>query len=204
MHAYTHRDRLNGGWGVVEVNEAAEAISQLGALGLIDEKRCAIRGGSAGGFTTLSALTTFPDAFAAGAASYGLSDLRRIQVIAHKFESHNIETLVGEPLDSNPQLWADRSPITKAKNIRAPLMVCVDLSLFRILTYVAQILQGSDDPVVPPTQAEIMVETVREQGGRVDYVVLEGEGHGWRKAENIAKALNAELGFFQDVLVGKE
>lgn len=125
------RDALNGGWGVTEVEDAVSAVAQLGAQKLIDPKRAFIRGGSAGGYTTLCALSTKPNVFAAGTSLYGISDLRKLQEIPHKFESHYNQTLLGGTLEEIPDVWRDRSPISNADKIRAPLLVRIAMIIFR-------------------------------------------------------------------------
>ncbi|KAI0819862.1 alpha/beta-hydrolase [Trametes gibbosa] len=177
--------RLEHNWGVVDVNDCAVAATQLSAAphALIDPARVAVTGGSAGGYTVLMALCTRPDVFAAGTSSYGISDLVKLGEFTHKFESQYLFKLVGGTPAQVPAVYRDRSPINLAGNIRAPLLV----------------LQGADDAVVPPQQAELIVDTIRKRGGRVEYTVFEGEGHGWRKAENIKTALLKEIGFYEDV-----
>ena len=117
------RERLLGRWGVVDVRDSITAVRELGALGLVDPARAAIRGGSAGGFTTFAALATAPSAFAAGTSMYGVSDLRTLQAVLHKFESHYLLKYVGGTPKSDPELWWERSPVSRAGDIRAPLLV---------------------------------------------------------------------------------
>ncbi|KAF8589761.1 alpha/beta-hydrolase [Ramaria rubella] len=178
-----YRERLRGNWGIVDVNDAVEAVSQLGAQGLIDPKRTAIRGGSAGGYTVLATLVNKPKVFAAGTSLYGVSDLARLAEDTHKFESRYLEKLVGGTPEQIPEVYKARSPITHADQIESPLLI----------------LQGSIDKVVPPSQAEAIVESVKKKGGRVRYIVFEGEGHGWRKAENIKRGLELEQAWYQEV-----
>ncbi|KAH9848105.1 alpha/beta-hydrolase [Lenzites betulinus] len=177
--------RLEKNWGLVDVNDCAVAATQLSAAphSLIDPARLAITGGSAGGYTVLMALCTRPDVFAAGTSSYGISDLVKLGEFTHKFESQYLFKLVGGTNEEVPEVYAARSPVKLAGNIRAPLLV----------------LQGSEDAVVPPEQAELIVANIKKRGGRVEYTVFEGEGHGWRKAENIKTALLQEIGFYEDV-----
>lgn len=118
------RERLLGRWGVVDVRDSITAVRELGALGLVDPARAAIRGGSAGGFTTFAALATAPSAFAAGTSMYGVSDLRTLQAVLHKFESYYLLKYVGGTPESDPELWWERSPVSHASDIRAPLLVC--------------------------------------------------------------------------------
>ncbi|KAI0329778.1 alpha/beta-hydrolase [Cubamyces sp. BRFM 1775] len=177
--------RLEGNWGIVDVQDCAVAAQQLAAppYSLIDAQRIAITGGSAGGYTVLMALCSFPDIFAAGTSSYGISDLVTLGEFTHKFESQYLFKLAGGTPSEVPDVYKERSPVNKADKIKAPLLV----------------LQGSIDAVVPPNQAELIVSDIRKRGGRVEYIVFEGEGHGWRKAENIRTALEKELSFYEDV-----
>ncbi|KAJ2956743.1 hypothetical protein NUW54_g14646 [Trametes sanguinea] len=124
-----------------------------------------------------------PEIFTAGWSSSASSDLITLGQFTHKFESHYLVQARGGTPDEAPQAYKERSPVNKADKIKAPLLV----------------LQGSLDAVVPPNQAELIVSNIRKRGGRVEYIVFEGEGHGWRKAENIKTALEKELAFYEDV-----
>ena len=139
----------------------------------------AITGGSAGGWTVLCALAFRPDVFAAGADYYGVSDLMGFVDDTHKFESRYNDWLVG-PWPETADLWRERSPINHADKIRAPVIV----------------LQGLEDKVVPPSQSEMIVEALRRNGIRYEYIGFEGEQHGFRKAENLRRAVEAELAFY--------
>ncbi|CAL1702735.1 unnamed protein product [Somion occarium] len=178
-------DRLYGQWGVVDVRDCALAASTLSKppYSLIDPARTAIRGGSAGGFTVLATLCAYPDTFAAGTSMYGISDLKKLDDFTHKFEARNTEKLMGGSSSQIPEVYKERSPINNADRIKAPLLI----------------EQGSVDAVVPPEQAEDIVKTIKSKGGHVEYVLFEGEGHGWRKAENIKAALAKELAFYEGV-----
>lgn len=118
------RDRLDGQMGLIDVEDCAIAVSILASKRLIDPKRVAIRGGSSGGYTALAALCSFPDAFAAGASLYGISDLKKLDDFTHKFESHYLEKLLGGTSEAVPQVYYDRSPVNQADKIKAPLLVC--------------------------------------------------------------------------------
>ncbi|KAG8860200.1 hypothetical protein FRB91_004593 [Serendipita sp. 411] len=178
-----YRERLRGKWGIAEVADAADVVKELGEQGVIDPKRVAIRGGSAGGYTVLMTLCTPETAnvFAAGTSSYGVSDLAMLANDTHKFESQYLFKLVGGTPEEVPEIYAARSPVKHADEIRSPLLI----------------LQGSDDAVVPPNQAETILKIIKDQGGVVEYVLFEGEGHGWRKAENVKKALETECNFYE-------
>lgn len=117
------RERLVGSWGIFDVNDAADTVSQLGKRGLIDPKRTVIRGESAGGFTALATLSTRPEAFAAGTALFGVSDLVTLQRAMPKFQSHYLKRLIGGGPDEAQYLWKGRSPLTNAANIKVPLLV---------------------------------------------------------------------------------
>ncbi|HEY4754069.1 MAG TPA: prolyl oligopeptidase family serine peptidase, partial [Candidatus Limnocylindrales bacterium] len=172
-----YRDALNGGWGVVDVDDAVAAAQFLAERGDVDPARMAIRGGSAGGFTTMACLAFRPDVFAAGISLFGIADLELIHEDTHKFESRYEEQLVA-PWDDRA-VWRERSPIHSLDRIKAPLLL----------------LQGLDDRVVPPSQLDL-IETAFQAGGQ-PYVAIrfEGEGHGFRKAESKRAQYRAELGF---------
>jgi dipeptidyl aminopeptidase/acylaminoacyl peptidase len=173
--------RLDGNWGIVDVDDCINAARYLAACGLADPKRMAIRGGSAGGFTTLAALV-FHDVFAAGASHYGVGDLEALARDTHKFESHYLDRLVA-PYPDRIDVYRARSPIHFTERISRPLIV----------------LQGLDDRVVPKAQAEALVSALERRGVPYAYLPFEGEGHGFRSADNIARALEAELSFYSQV-----
>ena len=173
-----YRDLLQGAWGVVDVEDAVAAARYLAAEGLVDEERLAIRGGSAGGYTTLAALC-FHDLFKAGASHYGVADLAALATDTHKFESRYLDGLVG-PWPEAEATYAERSPIHHTDGFSAPLIV----------------LQGSEDEVVPPNQAEMIVAALAAKGVPHAYLLFEGEQHGFRQAANIVRALEAELWFY--------
>ncbi|KAH7106404.1 alpha/beta-hydrolase [Auriculariales sp. MPI-PUGE-AT-0066] len=179
------RERLNSTWGIVDVNDCVEAVRILGQKGLIDLKRVAIRGGSAGGYTVLQSVCTHPSVFAAATSCYGISDLAALEEDTHKFESRQLEKLVGGTTKTAPKVYKDRSPVTHASKIVTPLLI----------------LQGKDDRVVPPNQAKIIVEAIEERHGDVEYKEYEGEGHGWGKVETITDALLRELAFYEAKLL---
>lgn len=176
-----YRQRLDGRWGLVDVQDCIAAARHLVEADLVDGKRLAIRGGSAGGFTTLAALT-FHDVFKAGASHYGIGDLMALARDTHKFESRYLDRLVG-PLPDAEAVYRERSPIHFTDQLSCPLIF----------------FQGLDDKVVPPNQAEAMVEALRAKGLPVAYVAFEGEGHGFRRAENIKRALEGELYFYGQI-----
>ena len=173
-----YRRKLNGQWGIADVEDCVAMASRLGRSEFIDNDRMVISGGSAGGYTVLAALT-FHDVFKAGASHYGIGDLMALANDTHKFESRYLDRLVG-PLPEAEALWRDRSPINHADRLDCPVIF----------------FQGLDDKVVPPNQAEAMVAALRAKGIPVAYVPFEGEGHGFRKAENIKRALEGELYFY--------
>jgi len=173
-----YRQRLNGMWGIVDMNDCANGARYLAKLGKVDGARLAITGGSAGGYTTLCALT-FRDEFSAGASHYGVSDLAALAQDTHKFESRYLDRLVG-PYPERKDLYHQRSPIHYSNRIECPVIL----------------FQGLEDKVVPPNQAELMVDALRAKGLPVAYVAFEGEQHGFRKAENIKRALDSELYFY--------
>ncbi len=176
-----YRELLNGQWGVVDVEDCVAAATHLAERGDVDPERMAIRGGSAGGFTTLAALA-FHDTFAAGVSKYGVADLAVLAQETHKFESRYLDSLVG-PWPEAEALYRERSPLFHADGIQVPLLV----------------LQGLEDEVVPPNQSELIVEALKANGVPVAYLTFEGEQHGFRKAETIVAAAEAELGFYGQV-----
>jgi dipeptidyl aminopeptidase/acylaminoacyl peptidase len=176
-----YRQRLDDAWGVVDVDDCVNGARYLVAQGLADESRLAIRGGSAGGYTTLAALT-FRDVFRAGASHFGVSDLEALATDTHKFESRYLDRLVG-PYPARRDLYIARSPIHFTDRLSTPIIL----------------LQGLEDKVVPPSQAEKMFAAVKAKGLPVAYVPFEGEQHGFRKAENIKRAMEAELYFYSRI-----
>jgi dipeptidyl aminopeptidase/acylaminoacyl peptidase len=176
-----YRDRLKGQWGIVDVEDAVGGAEAMVAQGKADAARLMIRGGSAGGYTTLAALT-FHSTFNAGASYYGISDIEVLAHDTHKFESRYLDSLIG-PYPAARDLYVNRSPIHFTDRLSCPLIL----------------FQGLDDKVVPPNQSAMMAEALRKKGVKVAYVTFEGEQHGFRKAENIIRALEEELAFYQDV-----
>ncbi|GIU97957.1 MAG: peptidase [Actinomycetota bacterium] len=178
-----YRDRLRGAWGVVDVEDAVHAARFLVDRGLADPTRIVIRGGSAGGYTTLQALVS-TDVFAAGTSLYGICDLEPLATgDTHKFESHYLESLVG-PWPEAAERYRERSPIHHLDRLRTPLLV----------------LHGAEDRVVPPSQAERIVEALRAAKVPHAYLLFDGEDHGFRRADTIARAREAELAFYAAVL----
>jgi dipeptidyl aminopeptidase/acylaminoacyl peptidase len=174
----SYRQRLLANWGIVDVQDCVNGALFLVEQGKVDFARLAIRGGSAGGYTTLCALTFF-NVFKAGASYYGVSDLEALTMETHKFESHDLDNLVG-PYPAQKELYYARSPIHNISKISCPVIF----------------FQGLDDKVVLPNQSEKIVNGLQDAGLPVAYVSFEGEGHGFRKAENIKRSLDAELYFY--------
>ncbi len=170
--------RLQGQWGIVDVDDCANGARYLAELGRVDRDRLAIAGGSAGGYTTLCALT-FRDIFKAGASYYGVSDPEALAQETHKFESRYLDGLIG-PYPERRDLYQARSPIQFTDRLSCPVIF----------------LQGLEDKIVPPNQAEAMVEALRQKGLPVAYVAFEGEQHGFRRSETIKRALDCELYFY--------
>ena len=176
-----YRDALKGQWGIVDVEDCIAGAQYLVQSGRADGERLIIRGGSAGGLTTLCALT-FHDVFKLGASYYGVSDLQGLDDDSHKFESHYNEYLIA-PQAQAKEIYRQRSPINHTDRLSRPMIF----------------FQGLDDKVVPPQQSESMVKALQQRGIPVAYVPLEGEGHGFRKAENIVRTLEAELYFYRRI-----
>jgi len=143
-----------------------------------------IRGGSAGGFTTLAAICTDPDVFAGATSLYGVSDLRTLVEDTHKFESKYMDKLLGGTIQQIPKVYEERSPVTHADDIKTPLLI----------------LQGAEDRVVPPSQSESIAKSIQGRKGQVKYVVYPGEQHGWRQSETIEKALEEELAWYERLI----
>jgi dipeptidyl aminopeptidase/acylaminoacyl peptidase len=174
----SYRNRLRGKWGIVDVDDCISAAMYLVDLGFADKNRLAIRGGSAGGYTTLCALA-FRDVFHAGASHFGVSDLEAMHRETHKFEAQYDQRLIG-PLPAAAALYRARSPIHHADRIRVPVIF----------------FQGREDKIVPPNQSEMMAEALRAAGIPVAYVLFDGEQHGFRRARTIQRTLEAELYFY--------
>ena len=176
-----YRQRLDKQWGVVDVNDCANAAKYLVKQGQVDGEKLAISGGSAGGYTTLCALT-FLDIFKAGASYYGVSDLEIIAKETHKFESRYFERLVGE-YPQEKDIYVARSPIHFPERLSCPVIF----------------FQGLEDEITPPNQAEKMVEAIKSKGISVAYITFPGEQHGFRQAENIKRALDGEFYFYAQI-----
>jgi dipeptidyl aminopeptidase/acylaminoacyl peptidase len=174
----TYRERLEGNWGIVDVEDVVAGVRFLVESGRVDPGRTAIRGGSAGGFTVLAALA-FHDVFRAGANYFGVSDLEALARDTHKFESRYLDRLVA-PLPQGRAIYEARAPIRHLESFRAPLIT----------------FQGLEDRVVPPSQSRAIVAALQEKGVPVVYIEFEGEQHGFRRAESIVRSLEAELDFY--------
>jgi dipeptidyl aminopeptidase/acylaminoacyl peptidase len=176
-----YRQRLNGQWGIVDVDDCVNAALYLVHRGLADPERLAIRGTSAGGFTTLNALT-FRDVFKAGASYWGISDLEAMAKDTHKFESRYLDSMIG-PYPERQDLYYERSSIHFVDRLSCPIIF----------------VQGLEDKIVPPNQAGMMVDALRAKHLPVAYLTFEGEQHGLRRATSIKRALEAELYFYSRI-----
>jgi dipeptidyl aminopeptidase/acylaminoacyl peptidase len=176
-----YRELLDGRWGIVDVEDACAAATFLADDGVVDIQRLAIRGGSAGGYTTLAALAR-QDVFSAGASHFGVADLGALAEDTHKFESRYLDGLVG-PWPQAKNVYDERSPLNHIDGFDRPLIV----------------LQGDEDAVVPPAQAELIVSALAAKGVPHAFLLFAGEQHGFRKAENIIRAQEAELTFYGKV-----
>ena len=175
------RKKLYPNWGIVDIEDASNGVEWLAAKGLIDKEKVAIRGGSAGGYTTLAALA-FRDSFKAGASYYGISDLEILARETHKYESRFLDQLIG-PYPEMRNVYIERSPINSIERIRSPLLL----------------LHGLDDEVVPPNQSQMMFEILKQNCVPAAYLAFEGEGHGFRQPANKIKSLNSELDFYGQI-----
>ncbi len=176
-----YRRRLNGNWGIVDVNDCSKAALYVAEEGWVDKDRLAIRGGSAGGFTTLAALA-YTDVFKAGASHYGVSDLEALTKETHKFESRYLDTLIGAYPETQ-EIYKERSPVNAVDRLSCPVIF----------------FQGLEDKIVLPNQAELMVDALKLKGIPVVYVAYEGEQHGFRQAKNIKRTLESELYFYATI-----
>jgi dipeptidyl aminopeptidase/acylaminoacyl peptidase len=176
-----YRQRLNGQWGVVDVDDCTNGAKYLVERGEVDGNRLMITGGSAGGYTTLCALT-FRNVFKAGASHFGIGDLETFVGDTHKFESRYLDNLVG-PYPEKRELYKQRSAINYTDQLNCPMIL----------------FQGSEDKIVPPNQSQQMYAAVKAKGLPVAYLEFEGEQHGFRKAEHIKRALDGELYFYSRV-----
>jgi dipeptidyl aminopeptidase/acylaminoacyl peptidase len=179
-----YRERLKHGWGIVDLDDCANAALHMARVGRVDGQRMAISGGSAGGYTVMCALAFRDGVFQAGASHYGISDLKALLRDTHKFESRYTHWLVGPPEDD--QRYHDRSPLHFVDRIGAPLLF----------------LQGEEDRVVPPNQTEMMAQALLDRGKPFGLIMFAGEQHGFRKADTIRRALDAELNFYALLLTG--
>ena len=176
-----YRQRLNGEWGIVDVNDCSKAALYVAEQAWVDKQRLAIRGGSAGGFTTLASLA-FTDVFKAGASHYGVSDLEALAKETHKFESRYLDSMIGQYPEEQERYKA-RSPVNAVEGLNCPVIF----------------FQGLEDKIVLPNQAEMMVNALKEKGIPVAYIAYEGEQHGFRQAKNIKRTLEAELYFYSTI-----
>jgi dipeptidyl aminopeptidase/acylaminoacyl peptidase len=177
-----YRNRLRGQWGIVDVEDTVAAVEGLADLGLADRARLAIEGGSAGGWTVLAALTS-SDVFACGASYYGVAELEKFVAETHDFESRYIDGLIG-PLPEAAELYRSRAPLNNVDGLNCPVLL----------------LQGLDDPIVPPAQAERFRDALVAKGIPHRYIAYEGESHGFRKVETIIDARESELTFYREYL----
>jgi dipeptidyl aminopeptidase/acylaminoacyl peptidase len=176
-----YRERLKGQWGIVDVADCVNGARYLVSQRLVDANKLAITGGSAGGYVTLCAIT-FYDLFKAGASYYGISDLDVFAGDTHKFESRYLDSLIG-PYPEQRDLYISRSPIHHIQQISCPLIL----------------IQGLDDPIVPPNQSQMIFDALLGRGLPVAYLAFAGEQHGFVKAENNKRALEAELYFYSRI-----
>jgi dipeptidyl aminopeptidase/acylaminoacyl peptidase len=177
-----YRERLRGQWGIVDVEDTVAAVLGLADAGLADRARLGIRGGSAGGWTVLASLTS-SDVFAAGTSYFGVAELKQFATDTHDFESRYLDGLIG-PLPEAEELYDTRAPLNNVDRLSTPVLL----------------LQGLDDPIVPPSQAELFRDALAAKGIRHAYIAYEGESHGFRRAETIISATEAELSFYGQIM----
>jgi dipeptidyl aminopeptidase/acylaminoacyl peptidase len=174
-----YRRALYGQWGVADVEDCLAVVRHLADAGIVDGRRAAIRGGSAGGFTTLAALTHSENTFATGASYYGIADLEVLAGDTHKFESRYCDQLIG-PLPEAAATYRERSPIAHVDRLRVPLAV----------------FQGAEDAVVPPAQSRMIVDAVRAKRQPCVYLEFPGEQHGFRQTDSLIRSIETELWFY--------
>jgi dipeptidyl aminopeptidase/acylaminoacyl peptidase len=177
----SYRERLNRKWGVVDVEDSVSGALAMVEQGRADRARLGIRGGSAGGYTTLASLTQ-SDVFGAGASSYGIGDLESLAKETHKLESRYLDSMIG-PYPEDREVYIERSPIHHLDQLSSPMIL----------------FQGTEDKAVPPNQATTMADALRAKGLPVALIMFEGEGHGFRQAANLKRSLEAELSFYAQV-----
>ena len=177
------RQALNGHWGVIDIEDVIAAVEHLIGAGQVDRSRLAIRGGSAGGYAVLASLAAC-ELFSAGVSYYGVADLEMLARDTHKFESRYLDRLIG-PYPEAIERYRQRSPINRLDEISAPVLI----------------LQGSEDKVVPPSQAEMLYDRLKTRIEGVEYICFEGEGHGFRQPANQIRALESELDFYRRSLL---
>ncbi|MCH9621457.1 MAG: hypothetical protein S4CHLAM20_08770 [Chlamydiia bacterium] len=181
-----YRNRLYGNWGIKDVDDCEDCALFLAKEGLVDGNRMVVRGGSAGGYTTL-ALLTFRDSFVAGASYFGVSDIGMLVEDTHKFESQYFEKIVGK-YPEDKAIYDERSPLHHTDKLKKPILI----------------LQGSEDKVVPQNQAEKMYKALLEKNIPTAYLLFEGEGHGFVQKKNIIKSIDSELYFYQTIFNQKQ
>jgi dipeptidyl aminopeptidase/acylaminoacyl peptidase len=181
-HGRRFRRLLDGAWGVADAEDCRSAASFLADAGLVDGSRMVVKGASAGGLTALRCLDA-GGPFAAAVVAYGVTDLETLAADTHKFESRYLDRLIG-PWPEARSLYDDRSPARHPERVEGAVLL----------------LQGTDDPIVPPDQAQRMAAALRARGVRCDLVLFDGEGHGFRKAQTLARCAELEIAFVRDVL----
>jgi dipeptidyl aminopeptidase/acylaminoacyl peptidase len=186
-----YRDSLNGRWGIADTDDSASCVLYLSAAGLVDGSRVGIRGGSAGGYGVLQALCMYPNIWAGGVSKFGVSDVKALAEDTHKFESHYLYKLLfkngvdGLTEEGKEIVYKARSPLYHADKIVAPVLM----------------LQGTTDSVVPPSQTWEMEKIIKEKGGEVKVVMFEGEGHGFKRAESVMRAMEEEYAWWRKTVL---
>lgn len=188
-----YRDSLDGSWGALDPADAASCVDYLVSTGRVDASRVGIMGGSSGGHAALEAIWMFPSTWSAAVSRYGISDLERLVVDTHKFEKHYAFRLlfgsnVPDDEDQRRLVYRERSPRFHSEQITAPVLL----------------LQGSEDKAVPPSQTEMMVRSIKDNGKIAEMILFEGEGHGFRGRDNQRKALEEQDRWWQKYLVRKD
>jgi dipeptidyl aminopeptidase/acylaminoacyl peptidase len=189
----------------MDIHDAYASVLALSKLGLVDDKRAVIHGGSAGGYSILQAATTLPNAFAVGSPHFGISDMRKLDAIMHKQEYFLCNRLMGGTWEECSDVWKSRSPVYHVDKIKMPMLVScpkfkLSISLYMFHSLTRKFLQGEIDTIIPVAQMKEMVNKLKKNGNDVDLVIFPGEGHGWRMATTVKQSLEKESEYFSRVL----
>lgn len=182
------RNLLHKSWGVIDVADAASCVSHLASLNLVDGTRAGICGASGGGYAVLQSLCSYPEIWRGGISEFGVTNLKAMIEETHKFERHYLQRFIfkdGTPVEEQERLLRERSPCNSADKIKAPVLL----------------LQGMEDKIVPPNQAQQMKDVIEEKGGKIKVIFFEGEGHGFRMAKNVLRSYEEREKWWAETLL---